>query len=256
MVTTMAHDNLDNLFLQVMKFRKKFFIVEIAALMLDINPETHLVQHEHKNDKLKGIKEFLIVSNKDEYRSANKEEAQTITLHPKHRIYKELVKAIKDAIKCSDLYVYEDPREEMERLQLEEERFVTDFTEVQHEHVKLWAENNGFQCDFFGTIPTKQVRQHDFMDKNHPEHSIELGIAIEAWQRFSGLNLSHPKAYIKKWLEEQYGENTINDTAKITLSNKAINRIITLINWNSSGGTTTEGFKQSIYDQALYKTLP
>jgi hypothetical protein len=254
---SMEKESLDDSFLQVMKFRKQFSLVDIAALMLDINPKVHLVQHKHTKGDLKGLKSFLIVENKEDYRTAIENNSKTTKLHPKHRIFIQLLNAMKDAIQCGDLYIYEGPMEVSHREQLNLERQTSsDLAQVQKHDVAKWAVNCGFQCDFFGTKMPQDYRVSDYFDKNNPEHSIELGIAIEAWQRFSGLNISHPKAYVKKWLVAHYTEQKGNDKAQIKISNKAIERITMLINWNPSGGTTKEGVKNSIYEQAIAKDLP
>lgn len=165
-------------------------------------------------------------------------------------LYQELKERLVEAVKSKEIEC-EFPECVSEDVRLKN---ISEGYLVKMESVRKWFQKNNFNTPFFDK-PSTSEGVPSVLDKNHPEYSLELGIAIEAWQRFSGLNLTHPKAYIKKWLDEQYGEANVKDKAQITVSKKAMDRIVTLINWNSSGGTTTEGFKQSIYEQALAKDL-
>lgn len=78
-----------------------------------------------------------------------------------------------------------------------------------------------------------------------PEHSLELGIAIEAWERFSDLGITHPKRYLQEWFKEQY----------TSLSNEAKIRIAEMINWNKKGGATSNAYTKATYQQALDKEI-
>ena len=72
-----------------------------------------------------------------------------------------------------------------------------------------------------------------YLDENHPAFSIELSIAIKAWEQVLSGNPARPKvgsrkALIEKWLQEHHKE----------LSESARNRITTLINPDKSGGVS------------------
>ena len=116
---------------------------------------------------------------------------------------------------------------------------------VDTDSVKRWFKQNNLSTPFFGK-PNELEGIPSVIDKNHPEHSLELGIAIEAWQRFSELGISHPKEYIKNWLNEFHS----------ILGDKAILRICTLVNWRKKGGARTQGLQTDIYEKAIAKDLP
>jgi hypothetical protein len=187
-----------------------------------------------------------VVDDSGEYYKAKKlKEGVEIHLHPKNTIFLELVKAMIDAIKAEEIYTHEEPQELMDRQLHHEEKCAGEMTLLHKVDVKKWVEGNDFQCSFFGTSKVN-TGLPDCLDKNSPEHSIELGIAIEAWQRFYGLGLTHPRDYFEKWLKEMHGT---------TLSNNAIERIITLINWNHGGGVKTEGFKEERYEEGKNRNI-
>jgi hypothetical protein len=116
---------------------------------------------------------------------------------------------------------------------------------VYTDSVKRWFKQNNLSTPFFGK-PNELEGIPSVIDKNHTEHSLELGIAIEAWQRFSELGISHPKEYIEKWLNEFH--SSVDTKAKV--------RICTLVNWRKQGGARTQGLKTNIYEQAITKDLP
>lgn len=245
--------SLDQLYIQVMKFRKKFCVYEITALMLDINPQ-QVVFHESKENE-GSVKKLIVVDNLEEYfRAKEKEESVSIALHPKFQIFNQLKKAIIDSINSEELFALEHPQEGLDRLANHEERCAGSRTEVHKCDVEKWARENHFQCSFFGSAQ-QSTSKHDYLDKNHAEYSSELCIAIEAWQRFSGLGVSHPKKYVQKWLTEFYGQKDSDDSTQERVSKNGIERIVTLVNWRSKGGVGNSTVQQNIYQQALDKDL-
>jgi hypothetical protein len=263
-------------YIELLKLKKEHSIYVIAALTLGIDPRYLKIAPGviYINDQEVFTYEHVDRSPQRWYYPAKADNClidsylnQEAKIHPlapvdgssslgiyrgglKDKLYQELKQLLIEAVKSSDV---ECVIPEI----INKDRWLANALEgylVTTESVKNWFHKNNLSTPFFDK-PNKPDGMPNFLDKNHPEHSIELRIAIEAWQRFSGLNLSHPKAYVKKWLEEKYGEDNVKDKAQIILSKKAIERIITLINWNTSGGTTTEGFKQSIYDAALNKNI-
>lgn len=130
-------------------------------------------------------------------------------------------------------------------------KLVSENTLVLVSSVKEWFAHNNFETPFF-VNNAKPTSTNEFMDKNHPEHSIELNIAIEAWQRFSDLGLTHPNDYVQKWLDQEYPDKPNGSSVQVVLSKSAKERIITMINWNKKG-SPAPAFSQEIFDIASKK---
>lgn len=225
--------------IQIMKLRKDFYLWEMAALLLNVNPLYVKVIERG---------EFKIRQMVADYSS------QESKLHPKHFLYKELLKAMIDAVDYGEIELFGDELHNFELCQQTNLReshgqdtgsCAGDFTTVNRYAVQAWVEKFNFETNFFEAKKPAELPLPRYLDKNHPEHSLELGIAIEAWERFSDLGISHPKDYLEKWLKEKHE----------SLSDKAIDRIKTVINWNRSGGAPTDGLKSAIYQQALDKEI-
>jgi hypothetical protein len=156
-------------------------------------------------------------------------------------LYQELKTLLLEAVKNKDIQCVVPEVVDQEILILKPAEGSLVYTDS----VKKWFKQNNLSTPFFGKSNELEVIPR-VIDKNHPEHSLELGIAIEAWQRFSDLGISHPKVYIQKWLDEFHS----------SLDNKAKVRICTLVNWRKQGGARTEGLKTNIYEQAITRDLP
>lgn len=245
-VAQVTEQEKDFYMIQLMKLRKEFYLFEMAALLLNVNPQKiRLIKH---NESDKAGKPMLVNSYVD---PENKE--QTIQRpHPKNAFYQELRKAMIDAVDYGDIELVGDALDNFIRCQQNNMDFnrstgkcAGDFTTLNRYAVQAWVEKFNFETNFFEAKKPAELPLPRYLDKNHPEHSIELGIAIEAWERFSDLGISHPKDYLEKWLKEKHE----------SLSDKAIDRIKTVINWNRSGGAPTDGLKSAIYQQALDKEI-
>ena len=164
--------------------------------------------------------------------------------HEKHKLFKtligQLIKATEDGVVRRD--ISDDCSEELRQCLLKMK--VEEYTKVSVSDVSRWVANIGFETDFFERKPAS-TGLASFFDEENPNYSKELAVAIEAWQRFSGLGISHPKEYLNRWLDEYHG----------SISEKAKDRIVTLVNWNSTGGAKQTAFKQALYDQAISKKL-
>ncbi|WP_339723280.1 hypothetical protein [uncultured Paraglaciecola sp.] len=168
-------------------------------------------------------------------------------------LYQELKKLLLEAVKNEDIQCvvpeeYKSLDAEKLDQQIKQKALIIKPTEgslVYTDSVKRWFKQNNLSTPFFGK-PNELEGIPSVIDKNHPEHSLELGIAIEAWQRFSDLDISHPKEYIQNWLNEFHS----------SVDTKAKERICTLVNWRKQGGAKTQSLQTNIYQQAIAKNLP
>ena len=248
-VAQMTEQEADFYMIQLMKLRKKFYLFEIAALLLNVNPKKIRFKKYSESDN-HGTP-MLVNTYVD---PENKE--QTIQKpHPKNAFYQELRKVMIDAVDYGDIELFGDELHNFELCQqtnLREShgqdtgKCAADFSTLNRNAVQAWVEKFNFETNFFEAKKPAELHLPRYLDKNHQEHSLELGIAIEAWERFSDLGISHPKAYLDKWFEEKYDG---------IISDKAMQRITTVINWNKSGGAPTDGLKSAIYQQALDKEI-
>lgn len=168
-------------------------------------------------------------------------------------LFQELKKSLIEGVKNQEIKIkfISENTQEIELKNLSEARL------VEVEEVKKWFKKHNFSSPFFESLKTPEGLP-PYLDKNNLEHAAELRIAIEAWQRFSGLGLSHPNKYVKKWLTEFYGQKKSDDSTKELVTKNGIGRIVTLVNWRKKGGVGNTGnskIQQSIYQQALDKNL-
>jgi hypothetical protein len=222
--------------IQIMKLRKEFYLWEMAALLLNVNP-LYVKLIESNGHKFRVMVADYTV--KDSPR------------HSKHYLYQELKKAMIDAVDYGELELFGDELISFNYCQQDNLRDTGDTGSCASEYHKLsrhtvqaWVEKYNFETTFFETQKVA-VNLPNYLDKNHPEHSLTLGIAIEAWERFSDLGISHPKKYVEKWLSEQHSN----------LSQEVRDEIAKMANWNKSGGAPSKGFKTDVYQQALDKEI-
>ncbi|MBP0132440.1 MAG: hypothetical protein ITD31_03515 [Nitrosospira sp.] len=93
-----------------------------------------------------------------------------------------------------------------------------------------WCGKNNFSIPekFNNIVPAENAEPLAF-DKSSETYPTELDIAFQAWRAVSATEgKGKPKARIRKWL----------DTNAIHLSNEAKERIVTVANWDKSGGAT------------------
>ena len=94
----------------------------------------------------------------------------------------------------------------------------------------LWCGKNNFSIPekFNNIVPAENAEPLAF-DKSSETYPTELDIAFQAWRAVSATEgKGKPTARIRKWL----------DTNAIHLSNEAKERIVTVANWDKSGGAT------------------
>lgn len=103
--------------------------------------------------------------------------------------------------------------------------------------LKVWLQEKGLKTGFF--FPASQAGEDDFMDPSHKHFAPELALAAAAWRGLSQRQKSPKgvKAAIDEWI-------TSNPSAWLDeekISTAARDRIITLANWNRSGGANPTG---------------
>jgi len=106
---------------------------------------------------------------------------------------------------------------------------------VDVEDLKRWLSSRGHTNNFFFANDADPASLANvFLDRNHPHFSPELALAVYAWQALKGeqeLQRS-PKQAISDWIDSN-PEAWEGDTP---LSNKAKERVITMLNWKKEGG--------------------
>jgi hypothetical protein len=105
------------------------------------------------------------------------------------------------------------------------------------EALKAWLRARGVRGGFFFTSDTAPTE--DFMDSANDSFSAELALAVTVWRAVSKKDIrsKSPKEVIEEWIV-RHPEAWIGDGA---LSNSAIERIATLVNWRKKGGAPTTG---------------
>ena len=266
-------------YIDLLKLKKEHAILEIAALALGVDPRYLKLKPEFDETKqcffydedLSKYRWYIPLKAEqldiDEYLDSEKDLLQLVPVEklnqdlgayspsPKNFLYRELKSLLIEATKNGEIECKVPD-------QIGEEYWLSHISEksiIKSESVKEWFNKHNFKTPFFEAVSNKPDLPR-YLDKNHPEHSQELAIAIEAWQRFSDLDITHPKAYIEKWVEENFStpKNTSSNSVKYHVSNYALDRILTMINWKT-GGPKSAGntaVKQDIYDKAIAKNLP
>lgn len=262
-------------YIEILKLRKAHPIYQIAALILGIDPRTLKLMPDYHPGKslyeyLPESKTLMYVPVKasntplDEYLQS---ESANHTLVPLLKLaddlgeyapsisdvlYQELKTALLSAVKDKEI-------ECVMPSSISEERYLeaaSENTLVKNDSVRDWLTRNNFRTPYFEKSATYEGLPSLF-DKNHTDHSPELAIAVEAWIRFSGMGISHPKKYIENWLELKYpalNEETAN-AVRTFVSAKAKNRITTLVNWNSDGGVNSKAYSAALFEQGATKNI-
>jgi len=106
---------------------------------------------------------------------------------------------------------------------------------VDVEDLKRWLSSRGHTDNFFFANDANMASTaNTFFDRNHPHFSPELALAVRAWDALKGeKELRHsPKQAIRNWIDS----NPKAWEGDAPLSNKAKDRIITMLNWKKEGG--------------------
>lgn len=264
-------------YVDLLKLKKEHPIYTIAALTLGIDPR-YLKLMPNYDELRKGFNydEDFGPTHKwyyplkadqleiDQYLKSESKSGHLVPLYklpddlgaykpaPLDILYDELKSSLIEAAKNKDIICPKpeiiDERDWLGRIK--------EHSKVTTESVKNWFHQHNFRTPFFET-PPKPKNLPDYLDKNNPEKPEELIIAIEAWQRFSGLEISHPKAYIEKWLDETFASDKklAEQSVGTYVSKDAKERIAMTANWRKKGGPKSDGLKQDIYDKAIAKDL-
>jgi hypothetical protein len=266
------HRNSDISYIDLLRLRKKYAIYEVAALVLNIDPRYLKIMPDfdpvreyfsYEYQEQSGYTKYYYPAKADQYdidtyllkeypRGQLIPEGTTLGEYRpsmKDFMYQELKGLMMDAVREGTLPLAVSTNDPIldEKIRKAMTNDPQEGFSVEKEQVLKWFDDNKLKPAFFFESKQQSTSLPKYLDKNHPEHSLELGIAVEAWQRFSGLGITHPKEYFEKWLKETFDE---------TLSEKAIERIITLTNWNKGGGAKATSFKSALYQQALDKEIP
>lgn len=264
-------------YIELLKLKKEHPIYVIAALTLGIDPrclklfpiyDPSLDCYTY-DEEMSATPEWYLPKRAEQIDAEAyiKSESDSLTLVPlkglhqdlgiynrgaQDILYQELKSSLTSATRDKDI---ECPRPDF----IDEDLWLKDINEsrlVTSESVKQWFSKNNFSTPFF-EAPPKPNDLPNYLDKNHPEHSQELAIAIEAWQRFTDLDISHPKAYIEKWLDETFvsDKQLAEQSVDTYVSKDAKERITTTANWRKKGGPKSQSLKQSIYDKATERNL-
>lgn len=110
-------------------------------------------------------------------------------------------------------------------------------TTIDVEALKVWLRARGVRGGFFlatGTAPSE-----DFMDASNESFSAELALAVTVWRAVSktAVRGASPKKAIERWIDA-HPEAWLGEGE---LSESAVERIVTLVNWRKKGGAPTTG---------------
>ena len=108
---------------------------------------------------------------------------------------------------------------------------------VDVDDLKAWLRSRGVSTGFF--FPKEELRTEDFLNKAHDHFAPELALAVAAWRALAEQQ-TFPHGYraaIERWIESHpeawQGDDPPSDKAK--------DRIATLVNWNQKGGAPKSG---------------
>ena len=264
-------------YIELLKLRKAHPIFEMAALILGIDPRTLKImpdwdpvteQYVYLDDTPKRwflpiLAENLTTEDYLEKEMANQRlvpiAAQKLFVDleeykpcMRNELYQELKFALLHAVKQGEIQTNLHGTLDKDVIQ----NNASESYQVISESVKNWLVINNLSSPFFEKV-THSSGLAAIMDKNRSDHSPQLAIAVEAWIRFSGEGLTHPKKYIENWLDETYPNNISesNSEVGVHLSNEAKVRIAKVVNWNSDGGLRTTAYSKAIYEKAKSKHL-
>lgn len=263
------------IYLDLLKLRKAHSIFEIASLVLGIDPRLLKIKpqfHEQKGcfvyePEAQTFRYLPIKAESMKLEEYLAEEKNNHVYVPLENIGEELghyqsgmgdilYQELKRTLLTAAI---EDEIESIIPGTLDKELWLSRITEntlVKAASVKKWLDAHNFCTPFFER-PLRRDGLPEYLDRNHPEYSPELAIAVEAWSRFSNMGISHPKKYIEKWLNESFSDenNLSEDSVHVVVTQKAKDRIATLVNWNSDGGVNTKAFSIDVYKEALQKNF-
>ncbi|WP_100638218.1 hypothetical protein [Marinobacter salexigens] len=144
-----------------------------------------------------------------------------------------VVQAICNAITTGKLEVAHLERPDSEHATAAD--YVIKETIIEVDELKRWLLSRNCKPQFFfgadaGNTP-------DYLELKHPNFSAEIAAAIRAWEAIQDPELRKgktAKAAATEWLETNYRELGLMHNGK--RSGSAIERIATIVNWETSGG--------------------
>tara|TARA_R110002074_G_scaffold203728_2_gene371881 strand:- start:4889 stop:5587 length:699 start_codon:yes stop_codon:yes gene_type:complete len=108
-------------------------------------------------------------------------------------------------------------------------------TLIRVDELKRWLQLRNFEPPFF--FGKKKAFELDYLDETHPHFSSQVAAAIKAWEAVQDPELRKGKT-VKgaaiQWLEANY--HALGLVHNGERNNSAIDRIATLINWDTGGG--------------------
>lgn len=110
-------------------------------------------------------------------------------------------------------------------------------TMIDVDDLKTWLRSRGVSTGFF--FPSEQAELDDFLNPSHDHFAPELALAVMAWRALAGVNKY--KNGVKSAIEAWIRANPDAWQSDLQLSDKAKDRIATLINWRPSGGAPRTG---------------
>jgi hypothetical protein len=108
-------------------------------------------------------------------------------------------------------------------------------TIIEVDELKRWLLSRNCKPPFF--FGADASKTPNYLEAKHPNFSPEIAAAIKAWEAIQDPELRKGKtikAAVKDWLETNYRELGLIHHGQ--RSNSAIERIATLVNWETSGG--------------------
>ena len=143
--------------------------------------------------------------------------------------------ALKSAVQREQLKTLRQFKSDMDEADGREPDWTKTMIDV--DDLKNWLRGRGFTSGFF--FPAAPAEISEFLDPNHDHFAPELALAVAVWNALSSQQRFPfgPKAAIKNWIAEN--PNAWN--GKEPLSNAGMERIATLVNWQSIGGAPRTG---------------
>jgi hypothetical protein len=108
-------------------------------------------------------------------------------------------------------------------------------TLIEVDELKRWLLSRNCKPPFFFGADASNTP--NYLESKHPNFSSEIAAAIKVWEAMQDSELRKGKtikAAVKDWLETNYRELGLMHNGQ--RSNSAIERIATLVNWETSGG--------------------
>lgn len=123
----------------------------------------------------------------------------------------------------------------LEVIHTEDQEYSTLNTLIDVDELKRWLLSRNCKPPFFFGADSSNAP--DYLETKHPSFSPEIAAAIKVWGAIQDPELRKgktAKAAATEWLETNYRELGLVHNGK--RSNSAIERIATLVNWETSGG--------------------